>query len=484
MYQYLIIISFLSAVLLRLKGITLIEEKVKVRSKVAVECHLLPVKERLNSFEEVNLGYLTLEEVMKECERCYQCFKKSDPNVKPPPCMKYCPTHCNSRDIIKNVLEGNIDEALRIIYAHYPFPRCVERVCPGYCQLYCTAGKKGDPIQIPTIKRFLVDNYEPIEEFFKCEAELGKKVAIIGSGPLGLSAAYFLRKHGIQVTIFEKLEVIGGMLATEIPEFRLPKAGLTNEIDNIKKLGIEFFTSRGINENFSVKNLFQSDYDVVVIGIGTHKAKWANLPGEESKIILQAIDFLKKFNLNKQIPNLENKTLVVIGGGSTATDAARVCKRLGASVSILYRREKEQMPAGKAEIRDTEDEDIPIKFLTTPTEFVCDEDEFQGAVCKKVELGELDPSGRPRPIPIENSEFKVEADYIIEAIGQEPDLRGFDRNEFKITQSNTFEVDENFFTSSPKVLAGGDCVLGSKSVVDAVAHGKIIADHIHELFAD
>ncbi|MFX1481213.1 MAG: FAD-dependent oxidoreductase, partial [Promethearchaeota archaeon] len=170
--------------------------------------------------------------------------------------------------------------------------------------------------------------------------------------------------------------------------------------------------------------------------------------------------------------------VVVIGGGSTATDAARVSKRLGADVSILYRREKEQMPAGKAEIRDTEEEGILIKYLTNPVEFVCTENEFQIAVCQKVTLGDVDESGRPKPILIDNSDFKIKADYLIEAIGQEPNLEGFDMHIFKITRANTFEVDEKFFTSVHNVLAGGDCVTGSKSVVDAVAQGKIIASQI------
>lgn len=455
-----------------------LEEKVKVRSKKAIEYQYIPIEERLNSFNEVNLGYISLEDVIKECERCYQCFKKSDPKVKPPPCMEYCPTHCNSREIIKNVLEGNNEQALRIIYEHYPFPRCVERVCPGYCQLHCTAGKKGDPIQIPTIKRYLVDNYKPIEEYFKCDPDTGKRVAIIGSGPLGLSAAYFLRKRGIRVTVFEKLDLIGGMLLSEIPAFRLPRDVLSEEIKNIKKLGIEFIANRAIDEHFTIKSLFESGYDGVVIGIGTHKPKRIGIPGEESNKILQAIEFLKSFNLNKKTPIVKNKRVAIIGGGSTATDAARVAKRLGADVSIIYRRNQEQMPAGKTEINESLEEGIRISFLTNPVAFICTEEELQGAVCQRMELGNEDSTGRPKAIPIENSNFKVEADYIIEAIGQEPDLTEFDTNNLKITRWNTIKVNEKFFTSIPHVLAGGDCVTGSKSVVDAVAHGKVIADQI------
>lgn len=456
----------------------MVEGKKRVRSRVAVKRHYLPVEERINNFREVNLGYRDLEEVIRECERCYQCFRKSEPEVRPPPCMKYCPTNCNSRDIIKNVLENNIDEALKIIYQHYPFPRCVERVCPGYCQLYCTAGKAGDPIQIPMIKRFLVDHFGLSKDFFTRAKDIGKKVAVIGSGPLGLTVAYYLRKYGVNVSIFEKLYVIGGMLRTTIPEFRLPKTVLNEEIEQIRKLGIEIITNHGIDDNLSVDQLLESGFDVVVLGIGSQKGKWMELPGEDSGKILHAIEFLTNINLKKPIPSFSNKKVVVIGGGSTATDTARVVKRLGADVTILYRREKVHMPAGKIEIEHTEEEGIAMEFLITPKEFLCNEDEFQGAVCHKMQLGEIDLSGRPIPIPIEGSEIKIEADYLIEAIGQEPDLNGFDRTKFKITKKSTFEVDEKLFTNVSKVFAGGDCVFGSKSVVHAVAHGKIIAKEI------
>ncbi|MFW9929366.1 MAG: hypothetical protein ACFFD1_08245, partial [Candidatus Thorarchaeota archaeon] len=165
------------------------KEKKKIRSRIAVEQHYLQAEKRINNFQEVNLGYINIDEVKEECERCYQCFRKSDPEVRPPPCMKFCPTHCNSREIIRSVMDDRIEDALQIIYEHYPFPRSVERVCPGYCQQHCTAGIRGDPIQIPMIKRFIVDNFDPIDEYFECEAEIGKKVAVIGSGPLGLSVA-------------------------------------------------------------------------------------------------------------------------------------------------------------------------------------------------------------------------------------------------------------------------------------------------------
>ncbi|MBY9010135.1 MAG: FAD-dependent oxidoreductase [Candidatus Lokiarchaeota archaeon] len=459
-------------------------EKPKVRSKVAVKSNLLPINERIGNFKEVNLGYLKTEEVAEECERCFQCFTKSDPNEKPPPCMKYCPTHCNSREVIKNVMDNNIEYALRIIYEHYPFPRSVERVCPGYCQLYCTAGKKGDSIQIPLIKRFLVDNYGPYKDFFKCEADIGKKVAIIGSGPLGLTAAYYLRKLGISVTIFEKTNIVGGMMAFEIPEFRLPRDILNEEISDLKNLGVEIVLNRAIDEDFTIESLLESGYDAIIIGIGTHKARQTDLPGGNPKVILQGLSFLRNFHMNNQNPNLEGKKVVVIGGGSTATDAARVSKRLGAEVSILYRRKKEQMPAGKGEIQDTEDEGIAISYLIAPVKYVCTEDKIQGAVCQKIELGDPDSSGRPTPIPIDASNFNVEADYIIEAIGQEPDLDGFNTEKLKITDMNTFIVNEKFVTSIPDVLAGGDCVTGSKRVVEAVAHGKIIADQLKSIFSE
>ncbi|MFW9820351.1 MAG: FAD-dependent oxidoreductase [Candidatus Thorarchaeota archaeon] len=460
------------------------KEQKKVKSKVAIERHYLPANERINNFEEVNLGYLELEEVIRECERCHQCFRKSDPEIIPPPCMKYCPTHCNSREIIRYVMEDEIEEALKIIYKHYPFPRSVERVCPGYCQLHCTAGIKGDPIQIPMIKRFLVDNYGPLDDYYKCKPDMGKKVAILGSGPLGLTVAFYLRKYGIKVTIFEKSDIIGGMLTTEIPEFRLPRSVLNAEIEDLQHCGIEIITNKSIDKDFGIDQIFELGYHIIVIGIGAQKAKSLKIPGRDPKIVMQALQFLKSFNLQENIPNLKNMKVVVIGGGSTATDAARVAKRLGADVSILYRREKEHMPAGKAEIKDTEDEDIHIEFLINPKEFYCTEDENKGVMCQRTELGDLDATGRPIPIPIEDIEIKVEADYIIEAIGQDIDLTGFDKHRFKLSKANTFLVNEKFFTSVPKVLAGGDCVLGSKSVVDTVAHGKLIADQIDEFLKE
>ena len=457
------------------------EEKI-VRSKIAIKRHYLPIEERIKSFKEVNLGYLELDEVIQECERCHQCFIKSNPNLKPPPCKKYCPTQCNSREIIKNVLENNIEEALKIIYEHYPFPRCVERVCPGYCQLHCTAGKRGDPIQIPMIKRYLVDNYGLSTDYYNREADIGKKVAVIGSGPLGLTVAFYLRKQGISVSVFERDDVIGGLLVSAIPEFRLPRKVLNTEVDNIKKLGVNFITNRGIDENFTMDQLLDSGYDAIAIGIGSQKSVYMDVPGEDSKIILHAIEFLKNVNLKREIPELEKKKVIVIGGGSTATDTARVAKRLGSDATILYRREKVHMLAGKIEIEHAEEEGINIEFLVNPKEFVCSEDEFQGAVCQMMDLGELDDSNRPIPIPIEGSEVRYEADYIIEAVGQEPDLRGFDINNFKITKKKTFVVNNSFFTNVPTVLAGGDCVVGSKSVVHAVADGKIIANQIIESF--
>ena len=465
------------------KGSQLSGEKQKIRSKIAVKNHSLPIDKRIGNFNEVNLGYLKLEEIQEECERCFQCFKNKDPEEKPPPCMEFCPTHCNSREIIKNVMENDIDSALKIIYEHYPFPRSVERVCPGYCQLHCTAGKKGNPIQIPLIKRFLADNFGPSKDYFERKADTGKKVAIIGSGPLSLTTAYYLRKYGISVTVYEKTGSLGGMMAFEIPEFRLPRNILNDEISNIKKLGIKFILSKSISNDFTCEHLFDLGYDIVVIGIGTHKPRRMDIPGKDSSRVLQGLTFLRNFHLNNQIPNLQGRKVVVIGGGSTATDAARVSKRLGADVSVLYRREKQQMPAGKHEIQDTEDEGIPISFLVSPIEYVCTEDELQGAVCQKVELGEIDQSGRPTPILIEDSNFQVEADFIIEAIGQKPDLNGFDTEKLKTSKADTIIVNKRFITSISDVLAGGDCVTGSKSVVEAVAHGKIIAEQIKSIFA-
>ncbi|MHA1300193.1 MAG: FAD-dependent oxidoreductase [Candidatus Helarchaeota archaeon] len=456
------------------------EQKSKKRSKIAVKPHYIPVEERKTTFKEVHLGFISEDEVIEECERCYQCFKNKDPKIKPPPCMEFCPTNCNSRDVIINILDGKIEDALKIIYEHYPFPKSIERICPGFCQRHCTAGKKGDAIQIPIIKRYIADHYSLPSNYFKCEPDTGKKVAIIGSGPLGLTAAYFLRRFGHEVTIFEKTNVIGGMLALGIPEFRLPKAVLEEEIGNLKKLGIKIVMNKGYSSDFNYKKIFESGFDAILLGIGTHKSKWMKIPGEESMGVIHAIEFLRDYSLKKNIPNLKGKKVAVVGGGNSATDAARVAKRLGADVFIVYRRHKEQMPAGEVEVRDTEEEDIPINFLTNPTECYCIGDKLTGLKCIRMQLGDIDKSGRPRPIPVEGSDFHINADFMIEAISQEPDLDGFEINEFEINRWNTFEVNENFETSVHGVFAAGDCVTGPKTVVEAVAAGKKVAEKIHK----
>lgn len=452
------------------------------KKKEAIETHFLPVDKRLKGFEEVNLGYFNMDEVKEECERCYQCFKSKDPKIKPPPCLRECPTDCNPREIIAAILNGDIKKALNIIYKHYPFPRSVERVCPGYCQTKCTASIRGDPIQIPMIKRYLVDHFDPPKSFFECNSNKGEKVAVIGSGPLGLTVAYFLRKLGIEVSIFEKLSVIGGMLITEIPQFRLPRDVLNKEIKNIKNCGIEINTNQKIGDQLGFKKLFDKGFHLIVIGIGSEDPKWMEIPGEDSNKVLQAIELLKKHHLNRNIPDFDKKDILIIGGGSTATDIARVIKRLGGNPKILYRRKKKQMPAGKREITETEEEGIEIKILTNPKRFVCEEagGDYVGAVCQRMKLGEIDLTDRPKPIPIKGSDLKIKADYVVEAIGQKPNLEGFERDKFKVSNRNTFIVDKKYFTSVQKVLAGGDCVSGSKSVVNSVAQGKKIAENINE----
>ncbi|MHA1380114.1 MAG: FAD-dependent oxidoreductase [Candidatus Helarchaeota archaeon] len=449
------------------------------KKKNAVKPHYISIEERKTTFNEINLGYTNEKEVIEECRRCYQCFKNRDPKIKPPPCMEYCPTHCNSREIIQDILEDKIGDALKIIYEHYAFPKTTERICPGFCQQHCTAGKKGEPIQIPTLKRYLAEKYGPPSDYFNCAPDSGKKIAIIGSGPLGLTAAYYLCKFGHDVTVFEKENVLGGMLVLGIPEFRLPRAVLNEEIGNLKKLGIKFITNKGYSKDFNHKKIFQSGFHAILLGIGAHKPRWMRIPGESSKGVIHAIDFLRDFNLRKNMPNLKEKKVAVVGGGNSATDAARVAKRLGADVFIIYRRQKEQMPAGEIEIKDTQEEGIPINFLTNPIECWCEGEELAGLACVRMQLGDIDKSGRPRPVPIDGSEFKVDADYMIQAISQEPDLEDFKIDEFKITRWNTFEVDENFQTSVKGVFAAGDCVTGSKTVVEAIAAGKQVAEKIH-----
>ncbi len=422
---------------------------------------LLPVETRVENFNEVNLGY-TEDQMLNEANRCLQC--------KNAPCIKACPVHCNTKQIIKLAAEGtrsSYEEASKIIYNSYAFPRSIDRVCPHFCEKACTLGKKGEAIQIMLIKRFLADHHGIPQSYADCAPKTGKKIAVIGSGPAGLTAAYYLAKLGHSVTVFEKLPVLGGLMQVGIPEFRLPKEVLQSEIDRMRQLGIQFKTNVNVEEICNFDQLFFQGFEAIFLGIGTHAPKWMEIPGENLEGSYHALDFLRKHNLGEG--DLTMKRVVVIGGGNSAIDSARVALRLGAEPVIFYRREREQMPANPPEILETEEEGIPIHFLTNPVRILGKDGKVVGIECIKMELGEPDRSGRPRPIPIEGSNFIEDADIVIEAISQEPDVEPFLETGLQFTKWNTFQTcEESCETHVDGVFAAGDCINGTATVVEAI----------------
>ncbi|MHC4072910.1 MAG: FAD-dependent oxidoreductase, partial [Planctomycetota bacterium] len=306
-----------------------------------------------------------------------------------------------------------------------------------------------------------------------------EKVAIIGSGPAGLTCAYYLALKGYGVTIFESLPVVGGMLAVGIPDYRLPRHVLDWEIGNIKKLGVEFKTNTAVGKDIQISYL-QKQYKAIFIATGAHMGLKMRIEGEESPQVVDAVDFLRALNIGQEIEI--GQRVAVIGGGDAAIDAARVAKRLGKDVKILYRRTRREMPAAKDEIEGAIDEGIEIQFLVAPVRVLSENGQLKGIECIKMELGELDRSGRRRPIPIEGSEFTVEIDTLMPAIGQQADLSALAGDDhLKTSSANTIKVDpESLSTGIEGVFAGGDAVSGPNAVTAAMAHGKIAAKMIHK----
>ncbi len=424
----------------------------------SVKPQTLPVEQRIENFAEVNLGY-SEEQMLVEANRCLQC--------KNAPCIAACPCHCNTKELVKLAANKQYDEALEIIFKTYCIPRSIDRVCPGFCQEACTLGKKGEPIQIMLIKRFLADNVGLPKSYAKSAPKTGKKVAVVGSGPAGLTAAYYLTKLGHDVTVFEKLPVLGGLMQVGIPEFRLPKQILQKEIRQIRKLGVTFLSNTPVEETCNFEDLFSQGFDAVFLGIGTHAPKWMGIPGEDLEGCLHALEFLREYNLGQK--DLTGQKVAIVGGGNSAIDSARVALRLGAEPYIVYRRHRDQMPANPPEILETEEEGIPIHFLTNPVKILGKENKVIGIECVRMELGAPDRSGRPRPVPIADSNFLMDADLVIEAISQAPEVEPFTDTDLKFTRWNTFETCAgDCVTHVAGVFAAGDCTNGTATVVEAL----------------
>lgn len=448
----------------------------------------VPVREqdpqvRSTNFEEVCFGY-NMEEAILEAERCLNCK-----NAK---CIQGCPVSINIPAFITEVKSGNIKSAFDIINESSSLPAICGRVCPqeSQCEKNCIRGIKGDSVAIGKLERFVADwarenNISPV----KPEKTNGKKVAVIGAGPAGLTCAGDLAKLGYEVTIFEALHEPGGVLVYGIPEFRLPKEKVVNaEIENVKKLGVKIETNVIIGKTVTIDQLEKEGYLAVFIGSGAGLPNFMGIPGENANGVFSANEYLTRSNLMKAFrqdydtPIFKSKKLAVVGGGNVAMDAARTAKRLGAEVYVIYRRSEKELPARLEEVHHAKEEGIIFEMLTNPTEILVDEKGWvRGIKCIKMELGEPDASGRRRPIEVLNSEFEIEVDSVVMALGTSPNpLISSTTEGLELNKHKCLIVEEGGQTTRQGVFAGGDAVTGAATVILAMEAGKIGAKGIHE----
>lgn len=450
----------------------------------------VPVREqdpkvRATNFDEVCYGY-NQDEAIEEAARCIHCK-----NAK---CIGGCPVGINIPDFIAQVKEGNIEGAYQIISESSALPAICGRVCPqeSQCEGKCIRGIKGEPVSIGKLERFVADwarenGIKPTPAAQKN----GHKVAVIGSGPAGLTCAGDLARMGYDVTIFEALHKAGGVLSYGIPEFRLPKdAVVAAEIENVKSLGVKIETNVIIGKSVTVDELLQEEgFKAVFIGSGAGLPMFMGIPGENANGVFSANEYLTRNNLMKafredyQTPIAHGKKVAVVGGGNVAMDAARTALRLGAEVYIIYRRSEEELPARKEEVHHAKEEGIIFNLLTNPTEILVDDNGWvRGIRCIRMELGEPDASGRRRPIAIPDSEFELEVDTVIMSLGTSPNplisstTIGLDTNKRKCIIAD----EDNGQTSKEGVFAGGDAVTGAATVILAMGAGKAAAKGIHE----
>ena len=453
----------------------------------------VPVREqepavRAKNFEEVCYGY-NEEEAMAEAARCIGC--------KNAQCVKGCPVSIDIPGFIAHVKKGEFAEAFQVISKSSALPAVCGRVCPQetQCEGKCIRGIKGDPVSIGKLERFVADwarehgiKPEPAAE------KNGKKVAVIGSGPSGLTCAGDLAKMGYDVTIFEALHETGGVLVYGIPEFRLPKDGVVKkEIENVKSLGVKIETDVVVGKSVTIDELMEEEgFSAVFIGSGAGLPKFMGIPGENANGVFSANEYLTRSNLMKaykegsNTPIMVGKKVAVVGGGNVAMDAARTALRLGAEVHIVYRRSEEELPARVEEVHHAKEEGVQFDLLTNPVEVLEEDGWVKGIKCVRMELGEPDASGRRRPVPVEGSEFVIDVDTVIMSLGTSPNplisstTEGLEVNKWKCIVAD----EEHGKTSKEGVYAGGDAVTGAATVILAMGAGKAGARGIDEYLSN
>lgn len=454
----------------------------------------VPVREqepavRAKNFEEVCLGY-NEEEAVKEAERCLNC--------KNAQCIKGCPVAIDIPGFVSQIKEGEFEKAYEVISEASALPAVCGRVCPqeSQCEGKCIRGFKGEPVSIGKLERFTADwarEHGIVPK--KNKNGNGRKVAVIGSGPAGLTCAGDLARMGYDVTIFEALHEPGGVLIYGIPEFRLPKDDVVaKEVDNVKALGVKIETNVVIGKATTIDELMENEgFEAVFIGSGAGLPRFMGIPGEQANGVFSANEFLTRNNLMKAFredydtPIMKGKKVAVVGGGNVAMDAARTALRLGAEVHIVYRRSEAELPARVEEVHHAKEEGIIFNLLTNPVEILVDDNGWvKGMTCIKMELGEPDESGRRSPVEVKGSEFEIELDTVIMSLGTSPNplisstTKGLDTNRRKCIVAN----EEDGATSKPGVFAGGDAVTGAATVILAMGAGKAAAQGIHEYLSN
>lgn len=438
---------------------------------------------RVKDFEEVCLGY-TEEEAREEAARCIQCKK--------PHCISGCPVAIDIPGFIKQIADGNFKASYEILSTYTSLPAVCGRVCPqeDQCEKYCIMGRKGDPLAIGKLERFAADY--ALENNIEIKSQIeknGKKVAVVGSGPAGITCAGELAKLGYEVSLFEALHKVGGVLTYGIPEFRLPKEKIVaREIANLEKLGVEIKKNVLIGRTQTIDDLFDQGYQAVFIGSGAGSPVFMGIPGENLNGVFSANEFLTRANLmeaykkDSDTPIFLGKDVLVVGGGNVAMDAARTAKRFGSNVKVIYRRTKAELPAREEEVENALEEGIEFLFLANPLEILGDDHGWVKEVrAIKMELGSEDADGRRRPVPLEGSEFTFATDMIILALGTNPNpLISQTTADLKVDERKRILADDYGITNKDGVFAGGDCVSGSATVILAMGAGKKAAQAIDE----